>query len=357
MSTVFERPGVYTSYEVSGTQYSGQAGGVVGLAALAEKGDSGTVYEITADTQAQTAFGAASPITELVRLMLLNGVAEIRAVPLQAAQDSTVPAAADYTGAFQLLTARADVELIVCDSADAAVHTALKTAIMTAGQRCAHKIGVVESGAETAAAMVSAAQTINCERIVVAAPAALTADGKTAVTGSLAAALAGAIVSEKDPAIPLNGAELYGLGGVSMDFTDGEINTLVRGGVTPVECVGSTVSAVRGITSKTQDSAGEPYYTYRELTTVRIIDDVIPDVRDKLRANFTRTKNTAQTRGAIRTQVIIELEKKLAAQIIESYGNVTVEADADDPTVCLVTFEFTVAHGLNQIRITANITV
>ena len=90
---------------------------------------------------------------------------------------------------------------------------------------------------------------------------------------------------------------------------------------------------------------------------MRIIDDVIPDVRDKLRANFTRTKNTAQTRGAIRTQVIIELEKKLAAQIIESYGNVTVEADADDPTVCLVTFEFMVAHGLNQIRITANITV
>ena len=357
MSTNFERPGVYTSYTVSGTQYSGEAGGVVGLAALAEKGSGTTVYEITTEAQAQTAFGTTGPITELVRLLLLNGVAEIRAVPLAAAQGAQVPDTAAYTAAFALLTARTDVELIVCDSTAAAVHTALKTAIMTAGQRCAHKIGLVESGADTAAGMVTAAQAVNCERVVLVGPSAVAADGSAAVSGSLAAAVAGAIVTGKDPAIPLNGAELYGLGGVSMDFTDGEINTLVRGGVTPVECVGGTVSVVRGITTKTKDSAGQAYYTYRELTTVRIIDDVIPDVRNKLRAGFTRTKNTAQTRGAIRTQVIIELEKKLAAQIIESYGNVTAEADADDPTVCNVSFDFTVAHGLNQIRITANITV
>ena len=116
MSTIFERPGVYTSYEVSGTQYSGQTGGVVGLVALSTQGDKATVYNITAETQAQTTFGAGSRITELARLMLLNGVAEIRAVPLPAAQDSDAPATDDYAAAFQLLTAQADVEIIVCDS-------------------------------------------------------------------------------------------------------------------------------------------------------------------------------------------------------------------------------------------------
>ena len=76
-----------------------------------------------------------------------------------------------------------------------------------------------------------------------------------------------------------------------------------------------------------------------------------------LRSRFSRTKNTAQSRSAIRSQVIVELEKKLSAQIIESYGEVTVTASADDPTVCLVEFSFGVAHGLNQIYLTVHITV
>jgi hypothetical protein len=87
------------------------------------------------------------------------------------------------------------------------------------------------------------------------------------------------------------------------------------------------------------------------------VDDVIPGIRQALRTQFARSKNTLQTRGAIRTQVIVQLEDKLAKEIIDSYDNVTVEADADDPTVCRVQFDFAVAHGLNQIYLTAHITV
>ena len=93
------------------------------------------------------------------------------------------------------------------------------------------------------------------------------------------------------------------------------------------------------------------------LTTIRIVDDVIPTVRDALRARFRRAKNTEQSRGAIRSQVVLELENKLAREIITGYGEVSVEADADNPTVCLVDFSFTVAHGLNQIWLSAHITV
>ena len=47
----------------------------------------------------------------------------------------------------------------------------------------------------------------------------------------------------------------------------------------------------------------------------------------------------------------------MAAEIIDSYGQVTAAASADDPTVCEVEFSFAVAHGLNQIYLTAHITV
>ena len=55
--------------------------------------------------------------------------------------------------------------------------------------------------------------------------------------------------------------------------------------------------------------------------------------------------------------MIVELEKKVAAEIIDSYGEVMVNALEEDPTVCLVEFGFAVAHGLNQIYLTVHMTV
>lgn len=113
-------------------------------------------------------------------------------------------------------------------------------------------------------------------------------------------------------------------------------------------------------------SGGEPFSvgplgaadkTWRELTTVRIVDDVIPALRASLRARFVRSKNTAQVRAAIRSQVMVELENKRAQEIIDSFGEVSVKASEDDPTVCLVEFSFAVAHGLNRIYLSAHITV
>ena len=55
--------------------------------------------------------------------------------------------------------------------------------------------------------------------------------------------------------------------------------------------------------------------------------------------------------------MVLELENKLTREIITGYENVSVSADEADPTRCLVEFAFTVAHGLNQIWLTAHITV
>ena len=173
---------------------------------------------------------------------------------------------------------------------------------------------------------------------------------------SAAAAVAAALALTRDPAVPLNGTELRGLGGVSEAYGDNEIDRLVQGGVTPLEAVGGEVSPVRGITTRTA-TGGAPDSTWRELTTILIVDEVIPSIRRSLRSRFSKTKNTAQTRGAIRSQVIVELESKLRAEVIDSYGDVTVSVCEDDPTVCLVEFSFAVAHGLNQIYLTAHITI
>ena len=173
---------------------------------------------------------------------------------------------------------------------------------------------------------------------------------------AMAAAVAAALAVTRDPAVPLNGTSLAGLGGVAEQYGDNEIDRLVQGGVTPLEAVGGVVSPVRGITTRTS-TGGAPDTTWRELTTILIVDDVIPSIRQSLRSRFSKTKNTGQTRGAIRSQVIVELESKLRSEIIDSYGDVTVSVYDEDPTVCLVEFSFAVAHGLNQIYLTAHITI
>lgn len=149
---------------------------------------------------------------------------------------------------------------------------------------------------------------------------------------------------------------LAGFSGLSASYDDTQVDTLVTGGVTPLECVSGEVSIVRGITTRTT-TGGAADKTWRELTTVRIVDDVIPALRASLRARFVRSKNTAQVRAAIRSQVMVELENKRAQEIIDSFGEVSVKASEDDPTVCLVEFSFAVAHGLNRIYLSAHITV
>ena len=171
-----------------------------------------------------------------------------------------------------------------------------------------------------------------------------------------AAALAGVLCDQSDPAMPLNGQVLQGISGVTAGYEDTEYDALVAAGVTALECVGGRVSVIRGLTTRTKtgDAADK---TFRELTTILIVDDVIPSIRRALRAKFTRAKNSALTRNAIRNQVIVELEDRIDKEIIEGYDNLTVTASTTDPTTCVVGFEFRVVHGLNRIYLTAHISV
>lgn len=339
--TIHERPGVYSSYDAS-TVISGSGGSsTVGLVGLVSEGESGKLYTLNRYEDAVTQFGQEENLTKLVQVLFRNGAAKVVAAPVSGQEN--------YQGAFDLLAVEEDISVVVCDSTELTVQQALRQSVCDASQARRERIAVVGGAqSENVEALVQRAEGLNSERVVLVAP------GDD--TGLAAVAVAGAIAGESDPAIPLGGAELKGLEGMEARYADTEIDTLVRGGVTPLENVSGVVSVVRGVTTRTKTGEVEDA-TWRELTTIRIVDDVIPTIRNSLRAKFRRTKNTEQTRGAIRSQVVLELENKLAREIITGYDQVTVEADTENPTVCLVDFTFTVAHGLNQIWLTAHITV
>ena len=350
-SIIHERPGVYSSYDASSAVRGRRAARTIGVAAKSTGGTVNTAVRLTSYEMGLGAFGedaAGTPgMSAILKLLFLGGVSTVVAVKVN--ED-------DYASAFGVLQTVENVQIVVCDSGDLAVQQALRSNLESASAARRERIAVVGMSGASATELMDRAKALNSERMVLAGPDGLDSAGKPISGVFVAAAVAAAVAVTRDPAIPLNGTPLNGLTGVSVDYTDNEIDALVRGGVTPLEAVGGEVSPVRGITTRTT-TGGADDMTWRELTTILIADDVIPTIRQSLRSRFSQTKNTVQTRGAIRSQTIVELENKLRSEIIDSYSDVAVSASEEDPTICLVEFSFAVAHGLNQIYLTAHITI
>lgn len=344
--TIHERPGVYSSYETSSLTAAAGRGRAAAVIAQAAQAENGKVYIWTSYSQAAADVGDC-PLSRMAQTAIRNGAGQVYGVAVKGGYDAALAAAAKLD----------DVAVVVCDSTDLSIQQALKTMVEECSNARRERIAVVGGRAgESVEQLAARAGALNCERMVLTAPGGLDASGKAAGGALCAAAVAGAIAGNTDPALPLGGAQLYGPSGLETVYEDGDIDLLVRGGVTPLETLAGACYVVRGVTTRTT-SGGAADATWRELTTILVVDEVIPGIRSALRAKFCRVKNTAQTRGAIRSQTVLELEKRVNAEIIDSYEDVTVAPAEDDPSVCLVEFAFTVAHGLNQIWLSAHITV
>lgn len=337
--TEHQRPGVYSVYEASNL-VSGRSGGRgAGVVAVNGKGAAGKVVTVSSREQAAETFGTEGKMAALVGLLLENGAIRVHAVAVVDPEG--------YAAGFQALETVEDVAVVVCDSDTLTVQQGLRDSVKRASESRRERLAVVFGGeGETAQALVERAAALNSERVVLVGPGGAEA----------AAAVAGVLAGESDPAVPLGGASLTGVPPVEGQWSDGEMDTLILGGVTPLETLAGTVSVVRGVTTRTTTGSA-PDGTWRELSAIRVVDRVIPDLRDALRARFSRAKNTPQGREAIRSQVIVELEREKSLEIITGYDNVAVRELEDNPTVCLVEFRFSVAHGLNQIWLVADITV
>ena len=347
--TAHERPGVYSSYDASAA-VSGAAGRKnVGLAVrMADPAQ--PMWKIQRYEQAVSALGAGEG-AELVRLLLENGAAQVYVYPVEGEDKAA------YQTAFHAMETQEELAVLVCDSTLIEVQQALRDSVCTASAALRERIAVVAGGVqETVSELVERAQAINSERVVLTAPGCVDRQGNGASGVQVAAAVAGVIAGQTDPAVPLGGAVLIGLYGLDGRYIDSELDVLIRGGVTPVEELSGTVSVVRGVTTRTMTD-GVSDTTWRDLNSILVVDDVIPAIRNALKSRFRRAKNTAQTRGAIRSQVVLELENKLAREIITGYEGVRVQQDSEEPTRCLVDFSFTVTHGINQIWLSAHITI
>lgn len=349
MSFVYhERPGVYADYDVSSVRTA--LSGTKVIAVAAESLLPAKVYTYT-DYAGAYKLGDNSQLGNMLRLLYENGAHKVLAFPVE------VDTVATYTAALAELFRAGEPDILVLGSESEEVQLLAKQWMedLTESRReCVCFVGMENATLQKA---VQRAAALNSERMVLLGQN-VTLSGQLLSTGGwmAAAALAGQVAAQDDPALPLHGLPLEGLSDTDLLLSENDIDTLVQGGVTPVECVGGNVSVIRAVTTRTTTD-GVPDVALRELNTVLIADEVIPGLRDMLRLKFSRCKNNATTRSAILHQLVLALEQYVRDEVIDSYCDLRVTADENDGTICRVEFGFTVTHGMGRIYLTAHITV
>lgn len=347
--TYHERPGVYSDYTASRVTASGGTAKVMAVVGTAQ-GLSG-LYTVTSYTDAIGTFGADSGVGRMLKAAYENGAGTVLVYCVESDDLS------GYQKAFSAVLAEKKASFCCAQSTAEEVQTALRDAVERASGQKGECLGVVGMDKPGKAELLSRAAALDSERMVLLGPDVYGWDEESALGGSVAAAaLCGVLAAQTDPALPLNGAVLAGFTGVTAGYEDTDVDALVQGGVTVLEAYGGNVSVLRGITSRQTVGDGNDT-TWRELNTVLIVDDVIPGIRNTLAARFPRAKNNAATRGAIRSTVIMELESRVEREIIDGYSDVTAEVSSTDAGTCVVSFGFTVTHGLHRIYLTAHISV
>lgn len=350
MSIVYhERPGVYSDYSASRVTSSGGEKKVMAIVGVGNEKPG--LYTVTSLSDGLAAFGAASGLGKMLRAAYENGAGTVLVYCVK--EEATE----FYQEAFSAVLAEKTAKICCIDSSDEELQQDLRNALETAAGQKGECIGIVDMGGATKSALLARAAELDSARMVLVGPGVYrSGESAVAPSGVAAAALAGLLAAQTDPALPLNGAVLAGFSGVTAIYEDTDVDALVRGGVTVLEAESGAVSVLRGITTKKTSGDGNDT-TWREVNTILIADDVIPGIRQSLSARFKRAKNNAATRSAIHSLVVMELESRLQREIIDSYENVTVEASDTDACVCVVKFGFAVTHGLNRIHLTAHISV
>lgn len=345
--TVRQRPGIYSDYKTSSISWSQGKGKAVGIVASCDA-ETNKAFYITKLSDVDSCFGSSGNMYELCKLALLNGAMKVVAVSV-GTQESK-----DYQAAFEVLENEKDIYVVISDSESITVHNYLKNSVLASSQNLKERIGIIACSSDADAE--TWADNFNSERLILIAQNPMDEESNSLSGNFIAAALAGLIASTSDPSYSFNSVQLNGIKKLSASLTEDDIDSYILSGITPFEVVLENAEIIRLVTSK-NTTDGVQDNTFKDINTILIIDEVIPGLRSLLKSKISGAKNNSITRSSLITQTIIELEKYKEMELIDSYDYPTVTQSTDDPTVCTISVSFTILHALNQIIISADISI
>jgi phage tail sheath gpL-like len=356
----FKIPGVYSEIDASAALRSLSANdyviGVVAKGGL--EGDINLVNKAYAPYSFEDAidkFGKDSNIIKIMDAASVNGATKF--IVVRVLEGETNP---DYNAALDILAMEEAVDIVLTDAMDLVTINMVKTHVNNASSSRKERFSVFGYDTNTnISTAITNATSVNSPRMIAAYPNGLNEEGEELPGFITAAALAGQLAGETDPSMPMTGVEIQGFYGLAIKISEAEMESLIDAGIVPLEIRNGTIRIVRCITTYTKDANDAVDITWQEITTIRISDYIFKDLREHLARTFARAKQNADTRDALRSEVVSRLMQYQDQDYLENVveDDVAIEINPTNPLRSDVKFKYDVTGPLNVIHLTGYLVI
>lgn len=317
----------------------------------------GEIFSISGTTDTAARYGEDSPITKAVKVLIQNGVSNIMGMAYTIAEeDEGSTPTSKITECLEASLAEPSISIILMDDNSANTITALKTHLALSETEDMFRYAVVAmSGNEggtplTQNDFIAFAKTVADSRIFIPGAEAVDIENHDVEPIVWAAGLASRImVDTSDPALPMNGVNILGFGGLKRIALETERKVLGESGVVPMYIDETGTLAIHRLV--TSYVAADKIW--QEGTTRFIADYTLNAVETMLRSKYKRTKNVVRILSDIRDDVSTLLQEINDAEIIHDYDDSTLSVikDPNDRYGALVDYEIKVVTPLYTITI------
>lgn len=345
------RPGVYSRYDLR-SQYSGSRQGWAFLCAGAKTREgvslpAGGVVKLERLAQLEGYFTPEdSGFYAMAKILLESGVEGVYGVPVTI--DGSKPEDAALYEALPKLGEIRRPGVLCCAAGGVEAAGKLAQTVQESSSHEREKIAV--GWCEDPVTAQEAAGSCNSERLVLVCQAG---SGKAGEAGSpmLSAAAVAGMLAAAEADESFCGRELVLPGGVEA-VEEETLETLLGAGVTVLEMQDDVPVCVRAVTTRTKTGEEEDR-TFLPVNTVLMIDAVMQAVRQRLQGLI--SQKAGMDEDAVAAQTAVALEEQRRKGLLVEFAPPVAFRDSEDPSVCQVEMELTLAAVWSQIYLTAQV--
>lgn len=341
------RPGVYTSFAVNSDVLNNNGKKIAVVAVTDKTNVANKILTVNSYAKAREIFGVESTDNEVMVILKAIFLQTSTKISVIGILDNTTQS---YKNALDMLKSNDDYIICFGNAENDFLSYASQT-LQELEKQGKEKIAIFSSKSVSDATEKA---LVNNKRIIITFPKITLDDIDVNVSSGVLCSL----ISNLDNIVfNLNGSAVLKEFKLSEKFDDEQIKTLIDKGVCVFENNADFITLIRAVTTKTTDSEENYDYTYKNLSTVLVIDTVIPDIRNILKNRLLNSSNNTATLSSVMALIVDKLDFYKDMNFISSYKKPIITLSEEDSSICLVNLDFTIVQGVYQVYLNVLVSV